>query len=102
MIPPELNEMATSRAERLLFRELKAQLSDPYIVLHSVRWFAKVGGQTRDGEADFVIVHPNRGLLVIEVKGGAITWDPDCDQWTSRDGAGIEHAIHDPFAQAER
>ncbi|HQY30285.1 MAG TPA: NERD domain-containing protein [Thermomicrobiales bacterium] len=102
MIPPELNEMATSRAERLLFRELKAQLSDPYIVLHSVRWFAKVGGQTRDGEADFVIVHPDRGLLVIEVKGGAITWDPDCDQWTSRDGAGIEHAIHDPFAQAER
>lgn len=102
MIPAEIAEGTTSRAERILFRELKQQLSDQYTVLHSVRWIARDGGRARDGEADFVVFHPDNGFLVIEVKGGVISRESDSDTWWSENAAGEQIAGQDPFLQAER
>lgn len=101
-LPDAASEDAVSPAERVLFEELAAQLPADYTVLHSVHWLARAGGRTRDGEADFVIAHPRWGVLILEVKGGAIRRDGATLAWSSRDRRGVEHAIKDPFEQAER
>jgi len=58
-----------SKAERTFYRELAAQLPEGWIAWHSLR-FRNDSGE--EGEGDFVIVAPEQGVLVIEVKGGAI------------------------------
>lgn len=103
MIPPRLaNDDTVSAAERVLYRECAQQLGSEWTVLHGVRWLAREGGRARDGEADFVLAHPRQGVLVLEVKGGAIRRDEVTLEWTSEDLGGTLHAIKDPFAQAER
>jgi hypothetical protein len=102
MYPESIPAGAAGSAERVLFRELRAQLSDEWTVLHSVRWLSHEGGRASDGEADFVVAHPDLGILVIEVKGGIIRRDGVTGAWTSEDVDGVIHSIHDPFLQAER
>jgi hypothetical protein len=38
----------------------------------------------QDGEADFIIAHPNLGVMIIEVKGGRIHYDANLALWYSR------------------
>ena len=104
MIPAQLPEggAGVSAAERVLFKEFARQLGAEWTILHSVHWLAREGGRSRDGEADFLLAHPRHGVLVLEVKGGAISRDGATLAWTSRDWGGDEHAIKDPFEQAER
>ena len=102
MIPPRGPDQFRSAAERTLYRELDQQLSDEYIVLHSVAWLSRAGGRSHDGEADFLIAHPRYGVLLVEVKGGTIRRDGESGEWTSRDASGVDHVIKDPFEQAMR
>ena len=104
MIPAQLAEggAGVSAAEKVLFKEFARQLGPEWTVLHSVHWLARDGARARDGEADFLLAHPRHGVLVAEVKGGAISRDGATLAWTSRDWGGDEHAIKDPFEQAER
>jgi hypothetical protein len=87
----------TSDAELLLYEKFE-QLPDEFTVFHSVKWFAKTRGTI--GEVDFLIAHPQYGVLVLEVKGGAISIERG--QWVSTDQRGRTHDIHDPCEQAER
>lgn len=48
------------------------RLPDDWIIFHHVSWQSRRSGRQGDGEADFVVLHPKRGLLVLEVKGGGI------------------------------
>lgn len=90
-----------SQAESLLYEVFRDQLDEEYVVFHSVHWQALDGdGRPRDGEADFIIAHPRRGILILEVKGGRIAHDPRSGDWASTDRAGQTHAIKDPFYQA--
>lgn len=100
MYPSRIAESTASRAERLLFREFQCQLPDDFIVMHSVGWLAR--GKTRifDGEVDFVIVHPARGVLVLEVKGGAIEGEWAADEWRSTSRTNRHAAIRNPIRQA--
>jgi hypothetical protein len=70
-------------------------------VFYSVAWQA-VDPYTgaRDGEADFVIAHPDLGLMIVEVKGGGIGFDSNSGEWSSIDGGGVTHIIKDPIEQA--
>src|SRR3954453_21958722 len=86
MYPQRLLEPPTSGAERDLFGLFESRLPASYTVFYSVSWLARRGGSgARDGEADFLIVHPDHGILVLEVKGGQIAYDGALDRWTSRD-----------------
>jgi UvrD-like helicase C-terminal domain/Nuclease-related domain/AAA domain len=99
---PEIVTTA-SAAEMRLFSALSDQLDDNYLVLHSVAWISKPGGQgPRDGESDLLICHPQHGVLVIEVKGGRIDLDYGKLRWTSTDRNGAVHLIKNPFEQAKR
>jgi len=100
--PPRTADEFKSQAERTLYNEFRKQLSDDYVVLHSVAWRSRKGNHMQDGEADFVIGHPKNGVLLIEVKGGAITRDGMSGDWFSRDGKGETFQIKDPFEQASR
>ena len=45
-------------------------MGDDYTVFHGVHWrFPKKIGGFRDAETDFLIIHPSKGFLILEVKG---------------------------------
>jgi Nuclease-related domain/AAA domain len=73
-------------------------LTDEWLVFHSVAWQSLRGRRQGDGEADLILLHRQIGLLVLEVKGGGI--HVTAGNWTSTDGAGVIHEIKDPFTQA--
>ena len=89
------NGPATTRsnAERLLYPIFKDKLDDSYHVYHSRWWQFKY----RTGETDFLVVHPIKGILVIEVKGGRIEYDNFSDSWYSN-GQKLKKS---PYVQAE-
>ena len=87
----------TSSAERRLYEGFLEQLDDAYTVYHSVDW---VLARNEQGEADFVVVHPEDGLLVLEAKGGSLAYDPSTRRWTQHGRSGKHDLVEDPFHQA--
>lgn len=67
--PSDAPRPGTSAAERTVWSALKAGLPAPWTAWHSLR---VRDGRNHVGEGDFVLAHPERGLLVVEVKGGRI------------------------------
>lgn len=56
-----------------MVHEALRSLDDFYTVFYSLSWVGNSGNKAL-GEADFVILHPDCGLLVIEVKSGEIEY----------------------------
>jgi hypothetical protein len=101
MYPNQLSPDTVSDAERRLYEAFRDKLESDYTVFHSVAWLSQDRqGRPRDGEADFVIAHPEQGILVMEAKGGIIHYSSDTRQWTSTDPYDQTHNIKDPFGQA--
>ena len=92
----------TRAAERKVYEALRKTLPDDFQVFGWVSWISKdQGGRAMDGEADFLVVHPEHGLLVIEVKGGGVAHDGASGQWTSVDRNAVRHKIKlSPYEQA--
>lgn len=99
MIPPDLRQGEQSRAEQRVFDALRDRLDASYTVLHGIEWAGSGDRAGTQGECDFIVLHPQRGVLVIEVKGGAVRIDGD--RWYSA-GGDADHEIQDPFLQARR
>ena len=85
-------------AERRVHDGLRAALPPEYRLYRNARWCARTrpGGPAHDGEADIVVVHPELGLLVIEVKSGEPRRDARGTWWL-----GPHELMKSPFAQAE-
>ena len=98
IIPPIRAEQINHPSEQLVL-EAFAKLPAAYVVMHSYPWLRperdRQGGALREGEADFLILHPGRGLLIVEVKGG------DCEL-RDRTWYRAGREIRDPFDQARR
>lgn len=92
---------ATTDAELLLSEKFE-DLPDAFTVFHSVKWFAKDRGSV--GEVDFIIAHPQHGVLVIEVKGGQVSIERGGNraEWFTTNDAGRTMGIKDPCEQADR
>ena len=87
-----------SPGERELFRRLQAEPgTETWIVLHSLE-IAKHVTQ-RQGEADFVVVIPNRGVVVIEVKAHQRVTRSADGVWQL---GGQPPSRRSPFKQADR
>ncbi len=103
MYPQWLPTSGKSNAERKLFDLLSAYLPDEYTVLWSIDWTvprsAAYGGGVQESEVDFLIVHPEKGILVLEVKGGGVGYDGTRHEWYTINAKGERHALHDPFDQ---
>lgn len=100
-LPPDVTGNTLRSTECEVFRRLEAVLEDPFVVFYSRPWLGlKPDGEEIDGECDFIIAHPERGMLTLEVKGGAVAYDPRTDRWTSRDRWKVTHNIKNPVQQA--
>jgi thymidine kinase len=89
-------------AEMKVFHALQT-LPDRYVIFYSMHWqnFHDDWG-VQEGEADFIIVHPDMGILVLEVKGGAVIYKSDQGKWFSQDRNGNNFEIKDPVEQGRK
>jgi hypothetical protein len=101
--PSQPSNGTSSGAERKVFHALKDKLPDEYVILHSLPVYKRVGrnNSLRDGEVDFVILHSEKGMLGIEVKGGGIECDSESGDWYSIDYRGEKHKIKNPYEQVK-
>lgn len=101
MIPPSFpdDKRKDLGAERAVYYALKKQLDDDYTVLWSI---STLGANVR--QLDFLVLHPQFGLVVIEVKGGQVTLGNPMDphrKWTAATRAGVSvKPIDNPYQQA--
>jgi hypothetical protein len=104
-IIPNLSDLELSQidsgAEAKLYRALRDQMVNEYLVLFQAKWLLRrENDEARDGEIDFLFAHPKHGFLCVEVKGGGIRFDADTGHWFSIDRNNNEHRIKDPIKQA--
>jgi hypothetical protein len=100
-LPQEILQNPLRAAECRVFEALDTTLDASWSVYYSRPWLGlSQTGEEIDGEADFVVAHPQHGFLAIEVKGGEIRYDPAIEKWTSTDRGRITHRIKNPVAQA--
>lgn len=99
MVPFPMLE-TESAAERRFYEGFLEQLDDSYVVYHSVDWVLAGRDGPVQGEADFVIAHPELGVLALEAKGGTVAYDPSTRRWTQAGHSGIHPLREDPFHQA--
>lgn len=96
----ELNSLP-SQAEAKFYRAIRDQLPSSDIVLHSRTYVARnSSGNMTDGEADFVLFSKDYGILIIEIKGGGVSYYPETG-WLSVDRHQVSHTIKNPFLQAK-
>jgi len=100
MVPASI-QYRGSEAEVKLYAALASALPNEWTVLHHVQWLQKRPGRdTPDGETDFVLIHPERGALILEVKGGRVRYDSASGQWFTSGTGPADVQIHDPVEQA--
>jgi thymidine kinase len=101
MLPPHFPfpKDPKRRAEADVFAQF-ATLEDKWTVIYSLTWHGERNRRTGDGEADFILLHPNYGFFVAEVKGGEKVFLRD-GRWFSKPHGKTETVeIRDPFEQA--
>ena len=88
-------------AEVETFNAFKEDMPKGFHVFYSCYWLDKRENPvpSQDGEADFVIAHPELGFITLEVKGGVVGRDPVNQSWYRQTKAGRK-PIKDPVAQA--
>lgn len=97
MIPARMGENTKSKAEIKVFLGFSAMPeTENWTIMHSVG-IAKHPTQSQ-GEADFVVIIPEKGTFTLEVKGGTIYRDRGI--WYSENYYGISNPIKDPVAEA--
>ena len=87
--------------ERSVARCLIEQLPRSVEVFHSFNWLTRSEtGTLLEGECDFILLDPEKGLLFVEVKGGSLLFDGE--KWVRRVGARRRDLNKDPFDQAHK
>lgn len=99
MIPADIPSIGPgARAERLLFDQLREALSDEFFVYSRLQM---LDDTAREREADFVILHRERGLLLVECKGGGVQKRRD-GTWVRLNGQHEAETIQNPWEQARQ
>ena len=102
-LPAEVSSSRYREAEVKVWNAFNSQLGSGWTVFYSRPWLGLTSdGSERDGECDFIVAHPQHGVLALEVKGGGISYEPQLDSWWSRDRDQIRHAIKNPVEQARK
>lgn len=99
--PPIDPASLPNSGERAVAQALAGQLPDSVIIYHGLPFLERQRSQSgreffREGEIDFILLDRTRGLLVLEVKGGTVTWSPD-EGYRRLEAGG---KIRSPFEQA--
>lgn len=101
MIPNTLDDDNGSMGERRVFDALK-KLPDVYTVFHSLRWNNRnEKNNVVYGESDFTVLHPEKGMIVIEVKSGGV--ECNNNEWFYiRTDTGEKVPMKNPLQQADK
>jgi hypothetical protein len=101
-VPPEPRWADdTAPAEQSLWRWAVEQLPDPVLVLPQVPMRIATRGAAEEAEADLVLIDPDHGITVVEVKGGEVGYDAPRALWQRKVGRNRKE-IRDPAQQAQR
>lgn len=87
-----------SYGEMKVYESLRS-LSDQYVVFYSLSWVG-INENRSIGEADFVVLHPDKGVLVIEVKSGEIEYKNG--EWIQTNTRSRAAKRIDPLGQARK
>ena len=90
-------------SEKKVFLSLYEKL-DKEVKIYSQCEFLKttIEGNMIEGESDFIILVPQRGILFLEVKGGIVSYRANEKQWkTLRRDTNTTFKIKDPLKQAK-
>jgi len=102
-LPPDITSNPLRKSECRVYIRFQEVLDDSFVVFYSRPWLGLTPyGEEIDGECDFLIAHPDKGILAIEVKGGGVAYDPEREQWTSTDRRSFVHNIKNPAMQATK
>ncbi|MEM9103273.1 MAG: NERD domain-containing protein [Pseudomonadota bacterium] len=89
-----------SRAEEQFYQACAQQLGKDWRVYSSCTLSVLESGHgMKDNEIDFVLYHPNFGVIVIEIKGGRIRYNPEQQTFYSINRFNEEFKIKNPFKQ---
>lgn len=99
-IPPIPKNFHGSMGEKIVYEAFQT-LPDHCIIFHSFAWTEEENKSFRkQGETDFLIYDPTRGILVIEVKSGEIKVENE--EWFQTGSDGRRRLMHkNPYFQAE-
>lgn len=101
MIPDIDPAKIGNKGEREAYKALSSQLPSNWVVRYHYPFCWKDGHRLVEGEADFIVLAPNRGLMVIEVKGSD-GFDCQHGQWFRVKEGGSKENADNPFEQATR
>ena len=96
MIPEKPVDIPKGSREDEMFVSLSS-LPDDYYVFHSFMLVTNTEGILRESETDFVVFHPEKGILCLEAKAGHVY----CQNGTWYYGSGILMKHGGPFRQAD-
>ena len=81
----------TTGSEKEVWERLRDTLDDDDVLLANLR----LTDGDKDHEADLVVLMPDIGVLVLEVKGGSVTVEPDDAEghrWWTQSGGGADRS----------
>jgi hypothetical protein len=108
LIPKQKFDEIANLPEREVAQLLVEQLPPAVSIFHSQPWLSPERDEARDadyldqGEADFIILHPDYGILDLEVKGGVIDYVPSERNFYRNLPGGRTKRIKDPFVQGRK
>lgn len=99
IIPSTISALVKSNAEKKLFEQFRdLEKCNDWVIFHSYGIENHI--YKKHGEIDFIVVAPNYGVFILEVKGGEISKKDG--RWTYTNRYGVEHTKSEsPFDQAK-
>ena len=86
-------------SEKVVWNALRVGLPEPWAVIHSLNYVAQSGQKRREGEVDFLLIHPKVGIIALEAKGDAeVSNGPE--GWAFKNHKGEWRKGKSPFEQA--
>ncbi len=89
----------TSAAERVVYERLGQALSDEFTLIYGISFTDPQNKVNRQRKIDFLIVHPDLGLLVLQVCGGPLRLADN--QWHTSDQFGNDRIIANPYRRTQ-
>ena len=105
IFPKDEDQSEFPYSEKLVYEQL-SKLDNSFTVFHSVEWTKKRNRKTTLWkENDFLILHPDLGMLVLEIKGGEIRYTDgvfhQIDITSRQEHVLSEEKRNDPLTQAK-
>ena len=95
MYPEKPKQFTKASLEDIMFDAL-AKLPDSYYVFHSFSIVTQSDGVIYESETDFVVFHPEKGILCLEAKAGDVQYSEGA--WRYANGDLMHH--DGPYKQA--